>query len=410
MKKRGWSIRQPDKLVDSVFPHCFTISGGVNWFNEKLNKTPFNKEGHAVCQRCFRHFDTPDKTHLPFFWMLLDLTWNMYPREKVIADNFAFFEECGLNLNKLQIAYWKGGKVYGKGINLKSDVTKACQGMEFKKMQKEGIYIPSDEEAKNAWKKQGIKNNQLIACGEIDRVDPSGLDSIVLNARENFSGVRSEPYYKIKNKKIEIGVFVKEDYFKKTVALKLNLPQKNFEDKLNGNKFLLHLNPRPIAGGFGLERITMVINNIASVFELEPYKTMKEILTNKIEMDRKKERVVENTIAYIPVIIWLVNDGAQLLKTRKLRQRILIYRKTMKNVIQNLKSLNLDKDEIYIGLFKTTIDFYLHDKDYLCLKGLEEVCLKEIYKQKERIEIDNNEKRKREKKQLKKLCRNNANS
>jgi len=146
MEKRGWPIRKSGKLVDSTFPHCFTISGAVDWFNRKLTNDPLSKEGYAYWVRCFRHYDTPDKTHLPFFWMLLDVSWDLYPREKAIWDNFAFFKELGLDPNKLQITCWAGGKVYGKGINLAADVEKTCSGPEFEKMQKEGLFIPRDEE------------------------------------------------------------------------------------------------------------------------------------------------------------------------------------------------------------------------------------------------------------------------
>ncbi|MEW6770780.1 MAG: hypothetical protein AB1330_05245 [Bacillota bacterium] len=41
MAKRGWPTRKSGKLVDATFPHCFTISGAVDWFNTKLRTDPF---------------------------------------------------------------------------------------------------------------------------------------------------------------------------------------------------------------------------------------------------------------------------------------------------------------------------------------------------------------------------------
>jgi len=44
MEKRDWPIRKSGKLVDSTFPHCFTISGAVDWFKKKLNMTLLQKK------------------------------------------------------------------------------------------------------------------------------------------------------------------------------------------------------------------------------------------------------------------------------------------------------------------------------------------------------------------------------
>lgn len=388
MEKRGWPIRKSGKLVDSTFPHCFTISGAVDWFNTKLANDPFGKEAYVYWVRCFRHYDVPDKIHLPFFWMLLDVSWDFYPREKAIIDNFEFLKELGLDPNKLKITCWKGGKVYGLGINLTADIDKACSGPEFEKMQEEGIFIPRDEEAINAWKKCGIKDEQIIECGELETLDPSGFDAILLNAREHFAGVRSEPYYKIKDRLVEIGVFLSEEYVKKPIALRFNVPQEVLEDDINSDKFLLHLKPRPVPAGFGFERLAIAVNDTTSFYDLEPYKALKEILIAGGGLDTDKEKIIEETTAYITAIVWLVHDGAHLLTKNAERQRRGVYRKILKTVIRNLTNLGLDYDDIYLSLFGEVINFYLQDEECQTLQGLEKQCLEEIYKQKERIKIE----------------------
>lgn len=388
MKKRGWLTRKSGKLVDSTFPHCFVFSGAVDWFNWKIANAPFTKEGYAYWVRCFRHYDIPDKTRLPFFWMMLDVSWDLYSREKAIVDNFEFFKELGLDPNKLKITCWKGGKVYGKGINLNADVEKACSGPEFGKMQKEGIFIPRDDEAINAWKKCGIKDEQIIECGEIGALDPTGFDAIMLNAREHFFGVRSEPYYKVKDRFIEIGVFLSEEYIKKTIALRLKVLQEALEDDINSDKFLIHLKPRPAPAGFGVERLAIAVNGFTSFYELEPYRTLKEILIGEGNLGNDKEKIVEDTTAYITAIVWLVHDGAYLLTKNAERQRRGIYRKILRTVIQNLRNLGLDHDEIYLRLFGEAINFYLQDEECQTLRGLEKLCLEEMYKQKGRMEIE----------------------
>jgi len=91
----------------------------------------------------------PDKTHLPFFWMLLNVSWDLHSREKAIMDNFAFMKEVGLDPDRLGITCRQGGHVYGRGINLDADVGKTCVSPEFKKMQKERMIIEEKQLAKS---------------------------------------------------------------------------------------------------------------------------------------------------------------------------------------------------------------------------------------------------------------------
>jgi hypothetical protein len=210
--KPSWDVRQSPKLVDSTFPHCYTISGAVDYFNRKVTQDPLIPDGFAYWVRCFRHYDIPDDTHLPNFWMLLDVDWNLHSRTKAIKDNFAFLEKIGLDRKKLKVTCWQGGKIYGKGINLEADVEKTCTGPEFKKLQNEGFFIARDDEAIDAWKSCGVKDSQIVECGEIGTLDPSGFDAIMLNAREHFCGVRSEPYYDMNGRFVEIGVYLSEHY------------------------------------------------------------------------------------------------------------------------------------------------------------------------------------------------------
>ncbi|MDD5738700.1 MAG: alanine--tRNA ligase-related protein [Candidatus Pacebacteria bacterium] len=398
MVKRGWPIRQSEPLIHSTFPHCFVISGAVDWFNRKLKKEPFKNEGYAICQRVFRHFDEPDETHLPFFIMAITVSWNLYPREKVITDNFEFFQHLGLNLNKLKVSYWQGGKIFGKAVKLNADIEKLCQGKEWNKLVKEGMDIKADTEAVKIWKKCGIKNSQFVPCGEVGSLDPSGLDAILLNAREHFAGVRSELYYN----NLELGPFLYEAFVKKTMAVRDKISQDIFENNLKGDNFLIKLKPNAVPGGFGLERLTMAVNNFNSVYELEPYCTMKNFLINQNVND---EKLIEQTVAYIPTILWLIYDGAHLLP-RAEHQRRSIYRKVIKTIIKNLRKFELDADNIYLKLFEQSIAFYLQDEGFQELKGLEGVFLNEINLQKERMLMEIKEENKKQK-QLDKRQKNN---
>jgi hypothetical protein len=383
--KPSWEVRQSPKLVDSTFPHCYTISGAVDYFNRKVTQSPLQPDGFSYWVRCFRHYDTPDDTHLPFFWMLLDVDWNLHTRTRAIKDNFAFLEKIGLDRKKLKVTCWQGGKIYGKGINLEADVEKTCTGPEFKKLQNEGFFIARDEEAINTWKDCGVKDSQIVECGEIGTLDPSGFDAIMLNAREHFCGVRSEPYYDMNGRFVEIGVYLSEEYIKRTITG--NVIKDAFEDPADPN-FLMHLKARPVPAGFGVERMLMAINNLNSVFEIEPYRSLVNTMMKRGKLADGDRKLVESTSAWVSAIVWLCHDGANLLTRNSMKARRGIYRGVLKDVIQNLRKLGLDNDEVYLELFRGIIDFYARDKDYQSLQGIQKLCLEEIDKQKARMKIE----------------------
>jgi alanyl-tRNA synthetase len=413
MSEKGWAYKAAERLVNSTFPHSFVISGALNWANGKLQEDPFSKEIFMTCQRCFRHFDEPAPPRLPFFHMLLTVSWDYYSREKIIEDNFKFLTEIlKLDPNKIKITYWKGGNVYGLQVNPEADVYQSCVGSEFEKMRKDGFYIPMDEEAVNAWKNCGIKNEQLIATGEID---PAGLETIILNAREPLAGVRSELFYEIeKGHLLEVGIFVYEGYIKKPIALRYNVKPEAFENPLDlkSEKFLLKLKPKFVAGGLGLERVTMIMNGVNNIFQIEPMKSLRKILMsnakdvnynelvaqteeinkkrgslyrkNLLELAKKntKENIINNAIAYLMALPWLINDGANELPLKKEKQRVGIYRKVLRTIIADLEIIGCDKEEIYKEFFDKVIDFYSDDIEPLKISSKE--CIKEIEKQKER--------------------------
>ena len=260
-------------------------------------------------------------------------------------------------------------------------------GPEFSKMQKGGIYISKDQEAIDAWKKCGLKTEQIIECGEIGPLDPTGFDSILLNAREHFAGIRSEPYYKIGKRHIEIGVNLSEEYIKRPVIKKNKIPDEIIEKDSYQDTFLLHLKSRPVTSGYGLERLLMAVNNMKSVFELEPFKTAINILLeNGTISDRLTGRKSREIVAaYIPAIIWLIADGAHHFTYKTVRQKRGIYRKVLKSVIKHLRALNLDRKNIYLALFDKTAAYYNFNHSMLMNGDIAEIALKEINKQKKRI-------------------------
>ncbi|MFZ5954849.1 MAG: hypothetical protein ACOYT4_00320 [Nanoarchaeota archaeon] len=407
MNSQNWSIWNSKKLINSTFPTCFVISGAVDWFNKKIIENPLIPEAYVTYQRCFRHFDEPDKTHQPFFWMLLTISWDKYSREKVIEDNYKFATGIlGLKSENLLFTVWQGGNIYGLGINTNedADIERINQGKEFDNMKKYGINMPRDEEAINAWLSQGIKNNQILEVGELDLIN--NKDAILLNSREHFAGVRSEPYYlnQKTGKYHEIGVFLHESHIKKTFAKRLNVLSQGLEDSLNKNSFLLKLKPKISPGGFGLERLTMAMNEVSDVYEIEPLTTLKDILMNSsnekpsyiILKDNSttygfehiknldKEKIVENAASYLHCLPWFIKDSAQNLSIKKDRQRTGIYRKVLRTILVNMQSLGCDNYKNYDKLLREVINFYSDSIERI--GDIKQICIREIDNQRKRID------------------------
>jgi hypothetical protein len=106
------------------------------------------------------------------------------------------------------------------------------------------------------------------------------------------------------------------------------------------------------------------------------------------KLNDNERKIAESTSAWVAGIVWLCYDGANLLVKNSMKARTGIYRGTLKDIILNLRKLGIDRDEVYFDLFRGIVDFYARDKDYKSLKGIEDLCMEEINKQKARIKIE----------------------
>jgi hypothetical protein len=148
------------------------------------------------------------------------------------------------------------------------------------------------------------------------------------------------------------------------------------------------LKPRPVPAGFGFERLAIAVNDCSGFFELEPYKSLRAVLTGGREPDEGKAKIILDTTAYSTAVVWLVHDGANLLVKNTERQRRGVYRKLLKTVIRNLRELGMDRDNVYLSLFSEVVNYYLQDEECQTLRGMEKPCLEEIHRQKERIKME----------------------
>ena len=136
-------------------------------------------------------------------------------------------------------------------------------------------------------------------------------------------------------------------------------------------------------GGFGAERLAIATNGCKGVYEVEPYGDLEALLIKQSGAGDADRARVRRVAAYVPAILWLVNDGASGAHGASKPKQV-AYRNMLKEVAENVAGLQLDHDEIYLELFKTAADFYAKDDDYKSVAGLEATCLEEIKRQKKR--------------------------
>ena len=368
-----WANRKPTSLVDFPSGDCFAVDGHTNWFTRRLTRDPWSSEAFSHCARCLSSQTSGNR----FFLKLEGLGWNMFNRRKAIKDNVGFLREIGLDTARLKVSVWKGGKFTGKGVNA------AGAGIEPEGSSWEGIEIPADRESIDAWEESGLAGGQIVELGEGERLDDASSGVIHLRSAVPFAGIRTGICYSVKDRYVEIGESIVDLFVKKKVASRMHVASAALENADSG-EFLVRLKAKTITGGFGAERLAMVLNRNETIFELEPYRDMESFLVAQGRAaDRDRDRV-RKAIANIPAIVWLVNDGANRTEgSTKPRQAI--FCDILQTLIDNMRELDLESDSAYLTLFRHACDFYARDDDFRSVAGLEAACLVEIKKQQRRM-------------------------
>jgi hypothetical protein len=370
-----WANRKPSKLVDFPSPAHFASNGYANWFTRRLTRDPWSSEAFSHCARCLNTNASTGQS--PFFMSLEDVGWNMFNRRKVIKDNFGFLREAGLDPAKVRVSVWKGGTIRGAGLD-------AARVPEVERLAREGIAVPMDEESVSAWKECGLADSQIVALGESEKIDPEGSTTVHLNGVDSFAGIRSGVYYLIRGRYVEIGENVVDYFVKQLAAVKMQVAAAALADEATSGLALLRLKGNTIAGGFVAERLAMASNDVDSSLDLEPYRELEISLVKRGPVASADIVRVRNAVACIPGIVWLVNDGAGVAEGNT-RPRLALYRGLLKTMIENVRRLGFERDDVYLDLFRQTCAFYAQDDDFRSVSGLETACLEEVKKQSRRM-------------------------
>ncbi len=233
-----------------------------------------------------------DMEHCTTFEMLGNWSLNDYFKKEAINLTVEFFvEELGIDINKIYASVFKG----------------------------EGE-IPMDDESVEIWKEIFLKYKIAAKVGKNERIMALGKeDNWWELAAGGPCGPDSEIFYKTDaGKLIEIGNNVFMQYLLEDGEYKpLGIHNVDF--------------------GGGLDRLAMISQGVASVFEVDIYKPILEKVQslNKIH-DVKSERIV---VDHIKAATWIIMDGVEPSRN----ERGYVLRKLIRRAINNAKSLGIEK-------------------------------------------------------------------
>jgi alanyl-tRNA synthetase len=295
-------------------------------------------------QKCLRTSDIKevgDESHLTFFEMLGNWSFGDYFKKEAIDYALDFLEkELKLNREKLAITIFKGEK---------------------------GIL--KDSEAEKLWLDAGISKDKIFEYGIKDNFWGPVGDS-------GPCGPCSEIYYDVKGKScgpncgpnckcgryLEIWNLVFMQYYKIQKGKYKLLPQKSIDT------------------GMGLERITMVLQNKKSVFEIDSFQDIIEKiedLSGKSYKNNKKSfRIV---LDHLKSAVFLISDGVLPAK----EDRGYVLRRLLRSSIRHSSKLELGKDGIKEIVKKIIL---VYEKDYPEIKEKKKEILKIIEEEKTKFE------------------------
>ena len=273
-KSKGHAILPSSSLVPENDPTVLFTTAGMHPLVPYLMGEKHPMGNRLVnSQKCIRTQDIEevgDATHFTFFEMLGNWSLGDYFKKESLTWSLEFLtcqEWLGLEKEKLAVSVFKGDKD-----------------------------APRDEEAAKIWQKLGISKKRIAYLpksenwwGPAGQTGPCGPDSEIFY----WTGDKKAPNkFDFKNEKwVEIWNNVFMQYNKKTDNTFELLKQKNVDT------------------GFGLERVTAILNNKKSAYETDLF----EPIINRIKKQelRIKNREIRIIADHVKASVFIIAEGIE---------------------------------------------------------------------------------------------------
>lgn len=253
-------------------------------------------------QKCVRTNDIDevgDNRHLTYFEMLGNWSLGDYFKEESIKMSFDFLtKELGIPVEKLSVTVFAGDE--------------DCQ---------------RDEEAANAWRKAGIKEDHIYYYGKDDNWWIAGEEGPCGPDTEMFYDTGKEPCCDNCQPSCDCG---------KYVEIWNNVFMEYFKDK-NGYRKLEQKN---VDTGLGLERMTMLLQGKETPFDTEIF----EPIMKKLEELQKVDNIESRRIVaeHLRSSMMIIADGGRPSNL----DRGYVLRRLIRRMIRHMNKLQIDLNEL----------------------------------------------------------------
>ncbi|MEK7506273.1 MAG: alanine--tRNA ligase [Patescibacteria group bacterium] len=291
-KKNGHAVVPSSSLIPDD-PSVLLTTAGMQQFkpyytNDSDPMKDFNSKNTASVQKCFRTSDIDevgDESHLTFFEMLGNFSFGGYFKKEAIRFGYDFIvKEMGLEIEYVTVF----------------DPAKVPED----DWRKNGV--PFDKESYAIWKDIGMPEKKIIREGVDVFWGPTG--------NEGPCGPTTEIYVKnATGKAVEVWNIVFNQFYAK-------------------NQKLAPLETPGVDTGMGLERLTMVSQKKATIFETDLFAPIIALLPE--EMEVRTRRILSD---HIRGIAFLISDGVKPSNKeagyvlRRLMRRVMVHLHLSKN-------------------------------------------------------------------------------
>jgi len=338
MLGKGYAVREREKLISSIFPTTFTMSGGPDLAYKFWQGDKSLIGNHIVNQPCIRHWDiemTGDGKHLSFFNMFVADSMNGFSRKEVLSHFVEFFtQQLHLEMPKIYATYFGGGNI--KGTNFVKDG-------EMQKILLSVGFLPENIISTSA--------NNPMECFVSNTVEPVGgpRSEFFYDLRENRVKIESpEQFWELEKEGKILEFFTHVLY---NVEVKTE-EQNSKEPIFSFNR----MDNEAIAAGFGPQRLMKIFEETEDIGDISIFSSIKKCLGD-VPQTLHKEAII--ACDHIRGIIFLINDGILELHDNKNRSRRYLFKKYFRNFKENFERLPIDdRSMVLINLANETINLF----------------------------------------------------
>lgn len=308
--QNDFNLAKPTGLANPNIPVAYNPSAGFLEIRDYVhtdNDLPVKK--FFVNEKCLRVLDTSlvgiSNRHLSFFEMFAFFfagsgKMEIVDRELIGITTDIIENVFNLDKQNIIITLFGGGDV----VNIKN--------------------IPSEKNMKELWVEHGISEENII--------ETNGLRNFVANYQWGYAGPSYEIFYKNNNDLIEIA---------STNKYKYRVQQ--FIHKGKQNYQLLSAKNFAYGTGFGLERLSLVLNKTEKVFDIPELKEILDYLYSLIPNNLQKlsildEEHLKQIADGVRAILFIMSENV---KPSSHHSREKILRNMIKNTLEELNYLGL---------------------------------------------------------------------